>query len=169
MLAWLFSDYFERMPGLKIALSEGNIGWMPYFIERAEQVIDKQRHWAKQTSTAFYNNDVKTEQVMADLDHLDVRGRIRQHMFGCFIEEISGLRSLDIIGEDNVMMETDYPAQRHHLARQHRGGQEAGRRPPTGDAVQDPARQRREALPLHPASLNVWSLASSAIPSAQIP
>ncbi len=47
MLAWLFSDYFERMPGLKIALSEGNIGWMPYFIERAEQVIDKQRHWAK--------------------------------------------------------------------------------------------------------------------------
>jgi hypothetical protein len=52
MLAWVFSDYFERMPGLKIALSEGNIGWMPYFIERAEQVIDKQRHWAKQMSTA---------------------------------------------------------------------------------------------------------------------
>ena len=61
MLAWLFSDYFERMPGLKIALSEGNIGWMPYFIERAEQVIDKQRHWAKATNTAFYNNEVATE------------------------------------------------------------------------------------------------------------
>jgi hypothetical protein len=30
MLAWIFSDYFERMPNLKIALSEGNIGWMPY-------------------------------------------------------------------------------------------------------------------------------------------
>ena len=30
MLAWMFSDYFERMPRLKIALSEGNIGWMPY-------------------------------------------------------------------------------------------------------------------------------------------
>ena len=58
MLAWLFSDYFERMPGLKIALSEGNIGWMPYFIERAEQVIDKQRHWAKRMGTAFYDNQV---------------------------------------------------------------------------------------------------------------
>ena len=46
---------------------------MPYFIERAEQVIDKQRHWAKNTSTAFYQNEVATEQVMADLDHLDVR------------------------------------------------------------------------------------------------
>ena len=60
MLAWLFSDYFERMPGLKIALSEGNIGWMPYFIERAEQVIDKQRHWAKHTTTSFYKNDGRT-------------------------------------------------------------------------------------------------------------
>jgi predicted TIM-barrel fold metal-dependent hydrolase len=109
MLAWLFSDYFERMPGLKIALSEGNIGWMPYFIERAEQVIDKQRHWAKKTNTAFYNNAVATKQVMADLDHLDVRATIRDHVFGCFIEESSGLRSLDIIGEDNVMLETDYP------------------------------------------------------------
>jgi predicted TIM-barrel fold metal-dependent hydrolase len=109
MLAWLFSDVFERMPGVKIALSEGNIGWMPYFIERAEQVIDKQRHWAKSIGTAFYNNDVATEQIMADLDHLDVRRVVREHIFGCFIEESSGLRSLDIIGEDNVMLETDYP------------------------------------------------------------
>jgi hypothetical protein len=109
MLAWLFSDCFERMPGLKTALSEGNIGWMPYFIERAEQVIDKQRHWAKQTSTAFYNSDVETKQVMANLDTLNVRETIRNHVFGCFIEESSGLRSLDIIGEDNVMVETDYP------------------------------------------------------------
>ena len=45
MLDWLFCDYFDRMPNLKIALSEGNIGWIPYFLERAEQVVDKQRHW----------------------------------------------------------------------------------------------------------------------------
>jgi predicted TIM-barrel fold metal-dependent hydrolase len=38
-----------------------------------------------------------------------VRATIRDHIFGCFIEESSGLRSLDIIGEDNVMLETDYP------------------------------------------------------------
>jgi hypothetical protein len=109
MLAWLFSDYFERMPGLKIALSEGNIGWMPYFIERAEQVIDKQRHWAKHTSASFYNNDVAVERPMANLDLLNVRETVRNHIFGCFIEESSGLRCLDIIGEDNVMIETDYP------------------------------------------------------------
>ncbi len=109
MLSWLFSDYFERMPGLKIALSEGNIGWMPYFIERAEQVVDRQRHWVARTTTNFYNVESTTTQVQADLDHLDVRQRFRDHIFGCFIDETAGLRCLDIIGEDNVMVETDYP------------------------------------------------------------
>jgi predicted TIM-barrel fold metal-dependent hydrolase len=36
MLAWLFSGHFERMPNLKIALSEGEIGWIPFFLERAQ-------------------------------------------------------------------------------------------------------------------------------------
>ena len=113
MLAWLFSDYFERMPDLKIALSEGNIGWMPYFIERAEQVLDKQRHWAAKAGVQFYKGDSGTGAVQAvpqaNLGTLDVRRTIRDHIFGCFIEEVSGLRCLDIIGEDNVMIETDYP------------------------------------------------------------
>ena len=46
LLDWLFSGKFETFPGLKIALSEGSIGWIPYFLERAEQVVDKQRFWA---------------------------------------------------------------------------------------------------------------------------
>ncbi|HZC51093.1 MAG TPA: amidohydrolase family protein, partial [Mycobacterium sp.] len=36
MLSWLFSGMFTKYPKLKIALSEGEIGWMPYFLERAE-------------------------------------------------------------------------------------------------------------------------------------
>jgi predicted TIM-barrel fold metal-dependent hydrolase len=113
MLAWVFSDYFERMPGLKIALSEGNIGWMPYFIERAEQVIDKQRHWAARTNVKLYGGDAGSSEIalapQADLGSLDIRQAIRDHVYGCFIEETSGLRCLDIIGEDNVMVEVDYP------------------------------------------------------------
>jgi len=109
MLAWLFSDYFERMPALKIALSEGNIGWIPYFIERAEQVVDRQRHWVARTATSFYDVESTTSQLQADLDHLDVRQRFRDHVYGCFIDETVGLRCLDIIGDDNVMVETDYP------------------------------------------------------------
>ena len=113
MLAWIFSDYFERMPHLKIALSEGNIGWMPYFLERAEQVLDKQRHWAmKQRVKLYSGNSGATSQApvpQANLATLDVRQVFRDHIYGCFIDEESGLRCLDMIGEDNVMVEVDYP------------------------------------------------------------
>jgi predicted TIM-barrel fold metal-dependent hydrolase len=113
MLGWLFSDMFDRYPQLKIALSEGNIGWMPYFIERAEQVVDKQRHWAKKVNLQLYGGASGAKPLdmvpQADLDTLDVRRRFRDHIYGCFIEETAGLRCLDIIGEDNVMIETDYP------------------------------------------------------------
>jgi predicted TIM-barrel fold metal-dependent hydrolase len=113
MIGWLFSDMFDRFTDLKIVLSEGNIGWMPYFIERAEQVLDKQRHWAKRMNVQMYQGAGGAQPddpvPQADLDTLDVRRRFRDHIYGCFIEETAGLRCLDIIGEDNVMIETDYP------------------------------------------------------------
>ena len=104
MLSWLFSGMFQRFPNLKIALSEGEIGWIPYFLERAEQVLDKQRYW------------VMRGQKFAD--HATTRRRPRQarppelfreHVFGCFIEDHHGIASIDEIGEDNIMCETDYP------------------------------------------------------------
>ena len=38
-----------------------------------------------------------------------MRGLFRDHIFGCFIDDAHGIASLDEIGEDNVMCETDYP------------------------------------------------------------
>ncbi len=35
---WLMSGIFERFPKLKAAYSEGQIGWIPYVLERADQV-----------------------------------------------------------------------------------------------------------------------------------
>ncbi|HTU05751.1 MAG TPA: amidohydrolase family protein [Mycobacterium sp.] len=104
MLSWVFSGMFQRFPKLKIALSEGEIGWMPYFLERAEQVLDKQRYWVQrgQTLMGHAGSD-------ADLDALNVRETFRDHVYGCFIDDIHGLASLEEIGEDNVMCETDYP------------------------------------------------------------
>ena len=34
----VFSPIFPKFPGLKIALSEGGIGWLPYFLERIDYV-----------------------------------------------------------------------------------------------------------------------------------
>ncbi len=42
-------------------------------------------------------------------DEFDIRQLYRDHVFGCFIDDVHGLNNLDVIGEDNVMIEVDYP------------------------------------------------------------
>jgi predicted TIM-barrel fold metal-dependent hydrolase len=105
MLSWLFSGLFQQHPNLKIALSEGEVGWIPYFLERAEQVLDKQRYWVQRGQT--FGDHAKSNRL--DLDTLDIRQSFRDHIYGCFIEDHHGVNSLADIGEDNVMCETDYP------------------------------------------------------------
>ena len=104
MLSWIFSSMFQRFPKLKIVLSEGEIGWIPYYLERAEQVLDKQRHWVKRG--VQFMEHATTD---ADVDTLDVRATFREHVFGCFIDDAHGIASINEIGEDNIMCETDYP------------------------------------------------------------
>ena len=104
MLSWLFSGLFQRYPNLKIALSEGELGWAPYFLERAEQVLDKQRYWVSR-GTKFMGHAGNE----ADLDTLDIRETFRNHIFGCIIEDRHAIKSIDELGEDNIMCETDYP------------------------------------------------------------
>jgi len=111
LLDWLFSGNFERYPNLKIALSEGSIGWIPYFLERAEQVVDKQRFWAARFDIDMNATHDRGESRSASKFSLDtdVRRLFKDHVFGTFIDDQAGLRLLDIIGEDNVMLECDYP------------------------------------------------------------
>jgi predicted TIM-barrel fold metal-dependent hydrolase len=104
MLAWLFSGYFQRLPALKIALSEGEIGWIPFFLERAQQVYDKQRYWAGK-GMDFQG----IAGAVVDLGDLDMHQIYLDHVFGCFIDDAHGVKNLDVIGENNVMIETDYP------------------------------------------------------------
>ena len=111
LLDWLFSGNFVRYPNLKLALSEGSIGWIPYFLERAEQVVDKQRFWASKydiTMNATHERGEEQGESRFDID-TDIRRLFKDHVFGTFIEDQAGVRLLDIIGEDNVMLECDYP------------------------------------------------------------
>jgi predicted TIM-barrel fold metal-dependent hydrolase len=110
---WIFSGNLQRFPGLKVALSEGSIGWVPYLLERMDQVFEKQRHWASGgeferdpwTGTLVRKSDVGR----GDVDVVAPREIFRDHIYGCFFDDTHGLRSLDEIGVDNVMIETDYP------------------------------------------------------------
>ena len=41
----LWSPIMQRFPKIKMALAEGGIGWVPYFLEKADFVYDHHRAW----------------------------------------------------------------------------------------------------------------------------
>ena len=93
LVDWLMCGAFNRFPDLKIAYSEGQIGWIPYILERADVVWEDNRAWGG-----------VAENVLRPPSEL-----FREHVYGCFFDDAHGLRSLDAIGVDNVTYESDYP------------------------------------------------------------
>lgn len=88
----LWSPMFRRFPELKLALAEGGIGWVPYFLEKADFVYDHHRAW---TGEDF--GDMLPSQVF------------RHHVQTCFIDDVTGLRNREQIGVDTITWECDYP------------------------------------------------------------
>lgn len=109
MMDWIFSGLFRKYPNIKIALSEGSIGWIPWVLERAKQVWDTQRHWVAKGETLGNVGSVQHFERLIDHEAIDIYGDYREHFFGCFIDDATGLSMLDVVGEDNVMIEVDYP------------------------------------------------------------
>jgi predicted TIM-barrel fold metal-dependent hydrolase len=101
---WLFCHKLEQFPKLKICLSEGGIGWMPYIIERAEYVMDHMR-WAR-TYEPFDYNGTRHDNLGPAESPSDL---FRRHIYGCFIDDRFGVDNIEAIGIDHVMMEADYP------------------------------------------------------------
>ncbi len=93
MVDWLMSGLFNTYPDLKIAYSEGQIGWIPYILERADTVWMENRGWGGVAD--------KVLQPPSEL--------FREHIYGCFFDDPHGVRSIEEIGVDNVTYETDYP------------------------------------------------------------
>ena len=90
---YLFSGKMVQFPKLKIAYSEGQIGWIPYALERADTVWEEHNAWQNSKrlcpeppSTYYYDR-----------------------VFGCFTWDRHGVRSLAEVGENNICFETDYP------------------------------------------------------------
>lgn len=89
---WLHLEALERYPTMKIALSEGGIGWIPYFIERNDYSHERHKAW---THSRF--KGTKPSEVF------------KKHFLSCFIDDAFGLQNLEFIGEDMVAYECDYP------------------------------------------------------------
>ena len=90
---WLFSTKLMKFPQLKLAYSEGQIGWIPYALERADTVWEHHDSWQR------------SKERIPEPPSTYYWGRI----FGCFTADRHGMRSLDQVGADNICFETDYP------------------------------------------------------------
>ena len=89
-LVW--SRVFKEFPDLRVALSEGGTGWIPYFLDRLDRTYDMHHLW--------------TGQDFGDRMPSDI---FRQHILTCFIADPVGLALRNDIGIDNICWEQDYP------------------------------------------------------------
>ncbi|MFR9804114.1 amidohydrolase family protein [Pseudonocardia sp. RS010] len=93
LMDWVYSGVCLRFPRLKIALSEAGVSWVPMALERLGRAFRQKagvgRGWPD-----------------GEISPMDL---VRRNFFFTSIEDPSAFRMLDVIGEDNVMVETDYP------------------------------------------------------------
>ena len=91
---WLFSGVLVDHPGLKVCFAECQIGWLPYYLQRMDQMWQQERVYME----AEYKR-------VPDLPS----SYFRSNMYVTFFSDPVGLRLLDTIGVGNVLCETDYP------------------------------------------------------------
>jgi predicted TIM-barrel fold metal-dependent hydrolase len=95
MTDFLLSGLFDRFAGLQVLYAEAQIGWIPYLLERVDDVWETHRGWSHsqlhcpERPSTYY----------------------RDHVHSCFFKDAVGVELLHHVGEDNVMFETDYPHQ----------------------------------------------------------
>ena len=73
-LVW--SPMLRKFPDLTIALSEGGIGWIPYFLERVDRVYKQHRAWTHQDFGDRLPSEVFLERIVT-----------------CFIDDPFGIES----------------------------------------------------------------------------
>ena len=121
---FLFSGVLVDHPDLKLAYSEGQIGWLPYVLERVDDVWEEHRAWGG----------------VADRIPEPPSTYWHRQIYGCFFRDQHGLDCLDVIGEDQRHVRDRLPAHRLHLAPHQEGGRGADGAPPPGHGRQDRAR-----------------------------
>jgi predicted TIM-barrel fold metal-dependent hydrolase len=88
----MWTPIFKKFPDIKIAMSEGGIGWIPYALERMDYVYEHHHAWTGADFGGKRPSDV-----------------YREHIVTCFIDDASGLEQRHRIGVDAITWECDYP------------------------------------------------------------
>jgi predicted TIM-barrel fold metal-dependent hydrolase len=91
---WLYSGILEEFPDLRIVLSEGQVGWMPFVMQRIDNT------WKK-----CLEGNKPTGRRAKELPSNSMRG----HIFGSIFDDLQGLIDREAVGMEQIMIETDFP------------------------------------------------------------
>ncbi|NRA00265.1 MAG: amidohydrolase, partial [Myxococcales bacterium] len=86
---WLWSGFAVEQPNLKIAMSEGGIGWVAMLMDRLDNIVDRSGY------------GLGWEMRPADV--------LKRNFWFCTIDDPSTIDTRYRIGVENVMFESDYP------------------------------------------------------------
>jgi predicted TIM-barrel fold metal-dependent hydrolase len=95
MADFLLSGVLHRHPALKLLYAEAQIGWIPYLLERIDDVWETHRGWS---SSQLYCPEPPSTYYY-------------RQMHSCFFKDTVGIELIQRVGLANVMFETDYPHQ----------------------------------------------------------
>jgi predicted TIM-barrel fold metal-dependent hydrolase len=89
----LWAEFWKRFPDLKFSLTEGDIGWIPYFLWRAEHTLDRHNGWMQ----------LERPQGLSPTE------LFHERILVCFINDRIGVKLLDEFSPTQVCWESDYP------------------------------------------------------------
>ena len=88
----LWSPVLRKFPDLRVSLSEGGIGWIPYFLERMDWIYTRHHAWTGQDFGGRLPSEVFKERIVT-----------------CFIDDPVGVEIRHRVGLDSICWESDYP------------------------------------------------------------
>jgi len=88
----LWSHVFRSFPTVRVALSEGGTGWIPYFLDRLDRTYEMHHSW--------------TGQDLGDRLPSEI---FKEHFMTCFIADPVGLQLRHDIGVASMAWEMDFP------------------------------------------------------------
>jgi predicted TIM-barrel fold metal-dependent hydrolase len=91
---WMFSGKLVQFPNLKIALSEGQVGWWPYMMERVDSLWER---------SMLYDREMRSRVPERPSSYIPHR------VYGCVYDDVAGLKAREMIGMEQIMFEIDYP------------------------------------------------------------
>jgi predicted TIM-barrel fold metal-dependent hydrolase len=93
---WLYSGVLEDFRRLRIVLSEGQVGWIPFVMQRIDNT------WKKAVG-----RKISTGRRARQIPSSSMSGRV----FGAIFDDLFGLQNRDAIGIEHILIETDFPHQ----------------------------------------------------------